>query len=113
METVAKRFPFLAEETTHYLSDIIEECEKADNKQKVYATVIQEQELIGFNYQIMQLSSPMLSIQAKKRVDETFEEFSPSYNQTEMRKLMISDGVLTVSLQDLEQKFNDIISSFS
>jgi len=113
METVAKRFPFLAEETTHYLSDIIEECEKADNKQKVYATVIQEQELIGFNYQIMQLSSPMLSIQAKKRVDETFEEFSPSYNQTEIRKLMISDGVLTVNMQDLEQKFNDIISSFS
>jgi len=61
----------------------------------------------------MQLSSPMLSIQAKGRIDETFEEFEPSYNQTEIRKLMISDGVLTVSMTDLEQKFNDIISSFS
>ena len=55
----------------------------------------------------------MLSIQAKGRIDETFEEFEPSYNQTEIRKLMISDGVLTVSMTDLEQKFNDIISSFS
>ena len=113
METVAKRFPFLAEETTHYLSDVIEECEKPENKQKVYASIIQEQELIGFNYQIMQLASPMLSIQTKGRIDETFEEFKPSYNQTEIRKLMISDGVLTVSMTDLEQKFNDIISSFS
>jgi len=113
LETVAKRFPFLREEKTCYLSDIIDECEKAENKQKVFSNIIEEQELVEFNYQIMQLSSPMLSIQAKKRIDETFEEFSPCYNQTEIRKLMISDGVLTVNMQDLEQKFNDIISSFS
>jgi len=30
-----------------------------------------------------------------------------------MRKLMLQDGVLTVNMQDLEQKFNDIITSFS
>ena len=113
LETVAKRFPFLKEENTCFLSDVIEECEKPENKQKVFSNIIEGQELVEFNYQIMQLSSPMLSVQTKKRIDETFEEFSPFYNQTEMRKLMISDGVLTVSMQDLEQKFNDIISSFS
>ena len=37
----------------------------------------------------------------------------PYYKQSEMRKLMIQDGVLTVNMQTLEQKFNDIISSFS
>lgn len=113
LETVSKRFPFLREENCSFLSDIISECEKPENKQKVFSNIIEGQELVEFNYQIMQLSSPMISVQAKRRIDETFEDFTPSYNQTEIRKLMISDGVLTVSMQDLEQKFNDIISSFS
>lgn len=113
METVAKRFPFLKEEKTYYLEDILNECEKPENKQKVFESISEQSELVEFNYSMMQLSSPMLSIQAKSRIDETFEEFEPSYNQTEIRKLMISDGVLTVSMTDLEQKFNDIISSFS
>ena len=113
METVAKRFPFLREEKTHYLSDIVAECEKPENKQKVYSSVETNQDLIKNNYEIMQLSSPMLSIQAKQGIDETFEHFRPHYNQTEIRKLMIQDGVLTVNTTDLEQRFNNIITSFS
>ena len=89
------------------------ECEKEENTQKVYKSVIENCALIEENYNIMQLSSPQMSPQCKSRIDETFEEFHPQYNQTEMRKLMIQDGVLTVNLQDLEQKFNDIITSFS
>ena len=61
----------------------------------------------------MQLSSPALSIQSKTRIDAIFEEYEPTYSQTEIRKMMILDGVLTVNMQDLEQKFNDIIYSFS
>ena len=61
----------------------------------------------------MQLTMPKMSIQSKNRIDETFSGFKPEYNQTEMRKLMIQDGVLTVNVKDLEQKFNDIINCFS
>ena len=111
--TVAKRFPFLREEKIFYLSDIVEECEKPENNQQIFANIIEQQKLVKFNYDMMQLSSPMLSIQSKARIDETFQEYTPSYNQTEVRKLMISDGVLTVNMQDLEQRFNNIIASFS
>jgi hypothetical protein len=55
----------------------------------------------------------MLSIQAKQGIDDTFEQYKPQYNQTEIRKLMLQDGVLTVTTTDLEQRFNNIISSFS
>ena len=113
METVSKRFPFLKEEKVHYLSDIISECEKPENKQKVYLNVEENTELIQSNYEIMQLSSPMLSIQTKNGIDDTFEHYQPHYNQTEIRKLMIQDGVLTVNTTDLEQRFNNIITSFS
>ena len=111
--TIAKRFSFLSEDRDYFIDDILHECAKEENKQKVYASVSDSENLIEENYNIMQLSSPQMSPQCKIRIDETFEGFSPHYNQTEMRKLMIKDGVLTVNMQDLEQKFNDIITSFS
>jgi 5'-3' exonuclease len=113
METVAKRFSFLKDEKTYYLSDVIIECEKPENKQKVFSNIKENKELIKNNYDIMQLSSPMLSIQAKQGIDDTFEHYRPLYNQTEIRKLMLQDGVLTVATTDLEQRFNNIITSFS
>tara|TARA_R100001510_G_C7644272_1_gene201743 strand:- start:987 stop:1946 length:960 start_codon:yes stop_codon:yes gene_type:complete len=113
METVAKRFSFLKDEKTYYLSDVIKECEKPENKQKVFSNIKENKELIKNNYDIMQLSSPMLSIQAKQGIDDTFEHYRPLYNQTEIRKLMLQDGVLTVATTDLEQRFNNIITSFS
>jgi len=113
LETVSKRFPFLKEESTYYLDHILEECQKPENKQKVYTNILESKELIKNNYDIMQLSSPMLSIQAKQGIDDTFEHYKPHYNQTEMRKRMLQDGVLTVSTTDLEQRFNHIITSFS
>jgi len=113
ISTVAKRFSFLSEERIYYLSDVVTECEKTENKQKVYTNILDNEELIENNYDIMQLSSPMLSIQAKQGIDDTFEQYKPHYNQTEIRKLMLQDGVLTVSTTDLEQRFNNIIASFS
>lgn len=113
METVAKRFSFLKEEKTYYLEHIIEECDKPENKQKVFSNIKENKELIANNYDIMQLSSPMLSVQAKQGIDDTFEQYKPQYNQTEIRKLMLQDGVLTVATTDLEQRFNNIITSFS
>ena len=113
LETVAKRFSFLKEEKIYYLSDVIEECQKPENKQKVFSNIKENEELVQNNYDIMQLSSPMLSIQAKQGIDDTFEQYKPHYNQTEIRKLMLQDGVLTVATADLEQRFNNIITSFS
>ena len=112
LNTVAKRFPFLRESSTCFLGEILEECRKPENKQKLFQNILENVSLIENNYNIMQLSSPMLSPQMKKGIDETFEHYKPLYNQTEMRKLMLQDGVLTVSVTDLEQRFNSVISSF-
>jgi DNA polymerase-1 len=112
--TVAKRFPFLKGSEDYYIADILKESSNPDNQRlKVYQNVLDSEEVIKENYDIMQLSSPQLSIQCKTRIDKTFEEYQPHYNQTEVRKLMLQDGVLTVNMSDLEQKFNDIITSFS
>ena len=110
--TVAKRFSFLKSDKDYFISDIIEESLQPENsKLKVFQNVVEHKKVIKENYEIMQLSSPQMSIQCKNRIDQTFSEYTPHYNQTEIRKLMIKDGVLTVNMQDLEQKFNDIITS--
>lgn len=111
--TIAKRFPFLKEGQDYYIGDILDECSKEGNNLKVYKNILESETLIEENYNIMQLTAPQMSVQAKNRIDATFEEYEPHYNQTEVRKLMLQDGVLTVNMQDLEQKFNDIITSFS
>ena len=112
--TVAKRFPFLKQEKDYFVEDLLKESEAPENKKlKVYQNVVEHVNTIRENYNIMQLSSPQMSIQCKARIDETFEEYEPHYNQTEVRKLMIKDGVLTVNMQDLEQRFNHVITSFS
>tara|TARA_E500000331_G_scaffold356235_1_gene413921 strand:+ start:949 stop:1908 length:960 start_codon:yes stop_codon:yes gene_type:complete len=112
--TVAKRFPFLREEKDYYVSDILQESANPSNKSlKLHQNILESEDLIKSNYDIMQLSSPMMSIQLKQKIDETFEDYKPLYNQTELRKLMLQDGVLTVATTDLEQRFNNIITSFS
>ena len=114
LNTVAKRFPFLKDNSDFYINDILEESSSTKNqKLKVFQNVLESESLIRENYNIMQLSSPQLSIQSKERIDNIFDEYEPHYNQTEVRKLMLQDGVLTVNMESLEQKFNDIISSFS
>ena len=112
--TVAKRFSFLSSDKDFFLEDIMKESKSSKNKKlKVYQNIVDCEKIIKENYDIMQLSSPQMSIQSKNKIDDIFEGYRPHYNQTEMRKLMIQDGVLTVNMQNLEQKFNDIITSFS
>ncbi len=112
--TVAKRFPFLKQEKDYFVEDLLKESTVPENKKlKVYQNVVEHANTIRENYNIMQLSSPQMSIQCKSRIDETFQDYEPHYNQTEVRKLMIKDGVLTVNMQDLEQRFNHVITSFS
>ena len=112
--TVAKRFSFLKNEKDYFIEDLLEKCDSKENKKlKIYKNILESQSLIRENYAIMQLSSPSLSIQAKNRIDSVFENYTPQYNQTEIRKRMLKDGVLTVNMVSLEQGFNNAINFHS
>ena len=113
LKTIKNRFPFMGNEEVQTVESLAEFCRNVDKPVKLHENILSGLDLIENNYDIMQLSSPMLSIQAKQGIDDTFEQYRPHYNQTEMRKLMLQDGVLTVTTQDLDQRFNNIISSFS
>jgi DNA polymerase-1 len=110
LKTVAKRFPFLKEEKPATFKDILSHCKElaAESKIKVFQKVIDSEDILERNYHMMQLYTPMLSIDAKKIIHDTFENPDMSFNKTELLKMMIKDGFGEINFTELFQDFNRI-----
>ena len=93
MKTVAKRFPFLSEEKTHYINSIIEHCgEMKEEKAKVYQTIQENVDIVEKNYKLMQLYAPNIPIEGKQTIRHAILDFVPEFNKTSVHKRMIEDG---------------------
>ena len=57
---------------------------------------------------MMQLYAPILSIDAKKTVNETLENPDQTFNKTELIKMMIKDGFGEINFVELFQHLNKI-----
>jgi len=110
MGTVAKRFPFLSEEKSYFLDDIVKDCLSQDAPLKVHHTVVENQSIVRENYKMMQLYVPSLSAQTHAKVRECMTEFHPEFNKSGLRTEMMKDGLGEVSLFDLFTTFNRIVS---
>jgi DNA polymerase-1 len=99
LATIAKRFPILAENKNYFISDLTKYAE--DKQGSVYEKVCDSVELIKGNYDIMQLSSPQISIQTKTEINNIIEEFTPEFNQMEFKKMSIQDGFGMVDFSSL------------
>lgn len=99
LATIAKRFPILAENKNYFIDDLTKYAE--DKQGSVYEKVCDSVELIKDNYDIMQLSSPQISIQTKTQINSIIEEFTPEFNQMEFKKMSIQDGFGTVDFSSL------------
>jgi DNA polymerase I len=112
LPTVAKRFPFFAEEETCFIDDVVDYCNNQETNVKVYDRVLEGIKMVKSNYKIMQLYSPTISIQGRTRINEVLEAHVPEFNKTGLRKLMHQDGIGEVSLNSLFESFNRMISDF-
>ena len=108
LPTIAKRLPFLSEEKTYTVDDVIEYCESTEEKQKFYSNVIEAKDLVQHNYNMMQLYSPQMSIQSKQKVDYAITEFEYSFNKTAILGMMIEDGFGELNWEDLKASLNKI-----
>lgn len=99
LATIAKRFPILAENKNYFIGDLTKYAEDKDGS--VYEKVCDNVELIKENYDIMQLSSPQISIQTKTQINNVVEEFTPEFNQMEFKKMSIQDGFGMVDFSSL------------
>lgn len=90
LATMAKRFPILAENKSYFIKDLTKYSE--DKKGSVYQKISDNAELIKKNYEIMQLSSPQITIQTKMQIDNIVKTFTPEFNNMEFKKMSIQDG---------------------
>lgn len=92
LPTVAKRFEFLQDSETYTIADVLEYCQNTESKVKAYQNILEQQDRVIDNYKMMQLYSPQISVSGKRKLRETVETFSPSFNKTGFLTMMIKDG---------------------
>ena len=101
IKTVAKRFPFLSEETDYTTKELVDFCKQIDKPLKFHQNIIKGEKIILENYKIMQLYNPAISPQARRKVKEIINNYPTTFTKTEMRKMMIQDGFPETSWADL------------
>ncbi len=92
LATMSKRFPFLAEERSYTIDELVDYCDDCENKLKVHHNILAGRGIIEKNYRLMQLYSPSLSPQAKNIIRHTVEDAVLELNKTEVLKMMNVDG---------------------
>lgn len=109
LATVKKRFPFLEEEKSYSLKELLDYCKATEINVKAYSNVLEKRELLEKNYKMMQLYSPYLSPAAKKITRDSVQEPEVTFNKTEVTKMMIQDGFGEYNWSSLFQIFNRIV----
>jgi len=110
LKTISRRFPFLKEGDTKTFEDIIAHCkqELSSNELKAYRNVLNEEEKLRNNYKMMQLYAPLLTVDAKKTINQTLKNADQTFNKTELIKMMLKDGFGEINFSDLFQHMNKI-----
>ena len=76
---------------------------------RFFVNIIEGKEAIEHNYKMMQLYSPLLSIQSKIFVKESIENFQCTFNKTKIISLMREDGFGELNWEDLKTHLNKIL----
>jgi len=110
--TVAKRIGFLAESETHTIDRVMDHCgaKLEESKLKFYTNVATNRELVEHNYKMMQLYSPIMSIQSKNIVTQGVENFEFGLNRTEIIGMMREDGFGELNWEELRTNLNRIVN---
>ena len=90
--------------------DVTEYCaEQAEkNKLKFFYNICENKELIDHNYKMMQLYSPLISIQGKQKIDYAVKEFDCAFNKTALIKMMREDSFGELNWEELKAFLNKI-----
>lgn len=113
LPTVAKRLPFLKEEKSYTISEVVAYCNEQIRASKkplsIFANIVEQVELVEVNYRVMQLYSPIISLGARTKINDTFNKFVPEYRKFEFQKQLITDGAGAYNWGDLDACFGNIL----
>jgi DNA polymerase-1 len=103
LKSAAKRFPFLKEEKSYSINDLVEHSKERveESSLKIYNSVLEKEDLLIENYKIMQLYCVSLSPANMKMVKEIINNYPLEVNKTGAIKMMIQDGFAEISFEEL------------
>lgn len=110
LTTVSKRFPFLGEEKSYTITEVLAYGKEklSEHKLKVYENLLDKSDVFERNYKIMQLYAPSISISSKQAIRSTTMNEDLHLNKTEIRKMMLKDGFIDYSWSSLFQSLNRV-----
>ncbi|MAH44418.1 hypothetical protein CMI37_01225 [Candidatus Pacearchaeota archaeon] len=108
--SIKKRLSFLASEKDYTIDEVVEFCDKVNNRLKFFTNIVEGKEIIEHNYKMMQLYSPMLSPQSKDFVRNAIENFECNFNKIEIIRKTREDGFGELNWEDLKTHLNKIAS---
>ena len=92
LKTVASRFPEMAEDRDIFINELVQLCETAEKKVKIYESVVENKQLVTDNYKLMQLYTPSISTRTKAKIDWSLKECCTDFNLTQVNAMMLEDG---------------------
>lgn len=93
-KTLLKNFPALSSKGNKVeLEEILEVCEAVEKKHVIHENLLMGQNLVRENFKITQLEAPLLDDDEKERIRRSIESYAPMFQQTEILKNMMRDGI--------------------
>ena len=113
LATVAKRFPFLAEDKDYILQNIFDFCQEKNKEAKkppqVYNSILECSGTLKDNYDIVQLYEPMISLQGQQRLSEAVAGFTPELRKNDFRMSLMKHGISGIGVDNLFQACMSIV----
>ena len=72
---------------------LLKACEDVEKPLKVHHNILNGEAKIHRNYKMMQLYTPLVSVQASQKIKYAIQEMTPELNKTQCIGLMIEDGI--------------------
>jgi DNA polymerase I len=111
LKTVASKFPELKEAKTIFLSEICKKCETVSKPLMAHSSILTSRDLIKENYDLMQLYSPPISVQDIKTIKEIANSYPNGFNKTNVRVMMMQDGIGDYSWTEMFSYLNKIAAT--
>ena len=109
LATIAKRIPFLKEEKSATFDDIFQYCNEQKGNIKLYDSILESKDVVTKNYKIMQLYAPSVQPSVKHTVRDSINEYPLELKKSEIRKMLMTDGIGELDWTDLFVSLNRIV----
>ena len=109
LKTVKKRLPFLCEDKSYSIPEVMDYCENTESTVAAYQSILEGRDTVSENYRLMQLYVPSISPQGTQKMKYALENFEPELGKTTMLAMMMEDGFGESNFNELFAMMRKII----